>query len=297
MTAMIVDRQVFQAPAEARGRLQQLLRCPDCRGKLLWGDEGVSCVSCATDWPLTNGCVDFCGAEPPESVDAEFQQERMHGRSLRGRLYELGQRIITSEYAPFDHRAAFLAEIPKDAVVVEFGSGHRRLRQDIVNIDLFPFPNVDAAADIGKSPLADNSVDYVILDSVVEHVPNPQEVVEEVRRVLRPGGKLFCINPFLFQYHGYPAHYCNFTRDGMEHLLRNFGEVRVEPHYGPTSALTNIIAEYVAVSIAGERRTPYLAIRAAVLLGIGWMRFLDKWLIRAAHAHRVSGMLCSMAVK
>ena len=59
--------------------------------------------------------------------------------------------------------------------------------------------------------------------------------------MLKPGGKLFCINLFLFPYHGYPAHYCNFTRDGMYYLLRKFSGVLVEPTtdqpvHSPTSS-------------------------------------------------------------
>jgi len=249
------------------------------------------------EYPLREGRPDFAEAGLIQSADAEFQQERMYHRSLRSRLYDIGRHLITSEYAPYDHRKAFLAAIPLNSVVVEFGSGNRRLADKIVNIDLFLFPNVDIAADISNSPLADESVDYVILDSVIEHVPNPQDVVDEVWRVLKPQGKLLCMNPFLFPYHGYPAHYCNFTRDGMQHLLRKYSDVRVEPHYGPASALTNIFSEYVAVSFAGDRRTPYLAIRALMLAAIGWLRFLDYWFIRTSYAHRLSGMLCSTATK
>jgi SAM-dependent methyltransferase len=278
-------------------RLQSILRCPACRGGLERTAAGVLCRACDLEYPCRAGVPDFANAVFDDTEDAAFQQERMHGRSLRGRLYDLGQRIITSEYAPYDHRAAFLASIPANATILEFGSGNRRLSNEIINIDLFPFPNVDVTADIEHTPIADASADYVILDSVIEHVPNPQAVVEEVRRVLKPGGKLFCVNPFLFPYHGYPAHYCNFTRDGMQHLLRNFSDTVVEPHYGPTSAVINIVAEYVAVSIAGQRRTLYLSIRATMLLATGWLRFLDRWLIRTPHAHRLSGMLCSIATK
>jgi SAM-dependent methyltransferase len=284
-------------PVARTHRLAAVLRCPACRGRLNWTAGSVACAACQTDYPRRNGRPDFVNAVMPATEDAAFQQERMHHRSLRGRLYDLGQRIITSEYAPFDHRAAFLAKLPTHSVVVELGSGNRRLTDDIVNIDLFMFPNVDAAADIEHTPLADDSVDFVILDSVIEHVPNPQGVVDEVLRVLKPGGKLFCINPFLFPYHGYPAHYCNFTRDGMQHLLRNFSSAVVEPHYGPTSPIVNIVSEYVAWGVAGGRRTPYLAVRAAMLLAIGWLRFLDRWIIRAPQARRLAGMLCSIATK
>jgi SAM-dependent methyltransferase len=284
-----------QAPA----RLASLLRCPNCRGGLDWAAApgSIRCTSCAAEFPCRGGRPDFARAAVIDSEDAAFQQERMQYRSWRGRAYDFGQRVLTSEYAPFDHRAVFLAALKPGEAVVELGSGNRRLRADIVNIDLFLFPNVDAAADIEHTPLADSSVDHVILDSVIEHVPNPQAVVDEVLRILRPGGTLFCINPFLFPYHGYPAHYCNFTRDGMQHLLRHFSEAVVEPHYGPTSALINIACDYVAVGIAGQRRTTYLAVRAAMLLLFGWLRFIDRWLIRAAHAHRLAGMFCSRARK
>lgn len=255
------------------------------------------CQGCNHTYPHQGGCLDFIASALEATEDAEFQQERMHHRSLRGKLYDLGQRVITSEYAPFDHRSAFLAEIEIGSIVVELGSGNRRLSGDIINIDLFTFPNVDISANIENSPIASSSVDYVILDSVIEHVPRPQAVIDEVWRILKPGGKLFCINPFLFPYHGYPAHYCNFTRDGMQQLLIKFDTAVIEPHYGPTSALINILSEYVAITIAGQRRTLYLVIRASMLLLIGWTRFLDRWVIRSPQSYRLSGMLCSIATK
>jgi SAM-dependent methyltransferase len=216
---------------------------------------------------------------------------------MRARLHDIGQRFITSEYAPTDHRSEFLRNLPNGATVVELGSGNRRLLPRCINIDLFLFPNVDIAADIEHTPLASDSVDYVVLDSVVEHVPNPQAVIDEIWRILKPGGMLFCINPFLFPYHGYPAHYCNFTRDGMLHLLRRFSNTSVVPHFGPSSALVNIFSEYIAVGVAGQRRTTYMVVRALSLLVFGWLRFLDRWMIRPQHAHRLAGMLCSKATK
>jgi 2-polyprenyl-3-methyl-5-hydroxy-6-metoxy-1,4-benzoquinol methylase len=44
-------------------------------------------------------------------------------------------------------------------------------------------------------PFAGESFDLVTLDSVVEHVQDPRRVVEEVSRVLRPGGTAYLVTP------------------------------------------------------------------------------------------------------
>jgi ubiquinone/menaquinone biosynthesis C-methylase UbiE len=43
--------------------------------------------------------------------------------------------------------------------------------------------------DAEKLPFDDNSFDVVYSNGVLHHTPNTRQVVEEVRRVLRPGGK------------------------------------------------------------------------------------------------------------
>ncbi|ANP48417.1 SAM-dependent methyltransferase [Streptomyces griseochromogenes] len=47
-------------------------------------------------------------------------------------------------------------------------------------------------ADAVDMPLEDRSVDFVLLRYVLQHVPDPAAVLAEVRRVLRPGGRVAC---------------------------------------------------------------------------------------------------------
>lgn len=156
---------------------------------------------------------------------------------------------------------------------------------DVLNIDLFPTPNVYLVADIERTPLLSNSVDYVILDSVIEHVPNLATAVDEVLRVLRLSGKLLCTNPF------------RFTKDGIEQLLRRFGGVEVQTHQGPTSAIVDILSEYVGVIVGRENRTRYMSAKGAVLTLTFPLKFVDKLLVDRPESHRIASMLGTIATK
>ena len=46
-----------------------------------------------------------------------------------------------------------------------------------------------------KLPFEDASLDYIVLAEVIEHLRNPYQVMQELNRVLRPGGKLVLSTP------------------------------------------------------------------------------------------------------
>lgn len=231
------------------------------------------------------------------TADAQFQAETFTGSTLRGKLFSLGKRIISSEFQWRNHLARTLDQFPEGSVIVELGSGSRRLRPDVTNVDLFSFPNVNIVADIASVPLESSFADLVILDSVIEHVADPVAVVREARRILKPGGVLFVNCPFIFPYHGYPGHYQCLTRDGLNHLLREFSSCEIQTTFGPMTAWVNMTAESFAVIVAGERGTAYMAAKALAMLPIFWLKYLDAIFGRMKRSHRIAGMLCAIAVK
>ena len=78
-------------------------------------------------------------------------------------------------------------------------------------------------------PLATDSVDFVFCASLIEHVPNPQVLLEEVARVLKPGG--FCYLSFPPFYSPVGGHeYAPFHYLGERLAMRLAGERSQKGH-------------------------------------------------------------------
>jgi SAM-dependent methyltransferase len=69
-------------------------------------------------------------------------------------------------------------------------------------------------------PQPDNSYDAVVLTQVLEHVPNPEAVLRELARILRPAGKVLLSVPLNGPLHGEPWHFFQFTHYGIAELAR-----------------------------------------------------------------------------
>lgn len=90
------------------------------------------------------------------------------------------------------------------------------LAKDLGLEDKFRFVEGDAS----KMPFDDGSFDTVIMNDAMEHVDKPAEVLEEINRVLAPGGRLY-VN-FPPYYHPYGAHLSDVLGTPWIHMI--FGE-------------------------------------------------------------------------
>lgn len=121
--------------------------------------------------------------------------------------------------------------------ILNLGSGPLFLRSDITNVDIDPYDNVDVVSSITQLSFADNSVDGVICDNVLEHVDEPQQAVKEMHRVMKPGAVGYISTPFLYPFHASPYDYQRWTAAGLEHLFKDFSEVKVGVRSGLFSTL------------------------------------------------------------
>lgn len=72
-------------------------------------------------------------------------------------------------------------------------------------------------------PFEDASFDAVLCNQVLEHVFNPDDFVREIRRVLRPGGRLLLTVPFVWDEHEQPWDYARYSSFGLRSLMEKHG--------------------------------------------------------------------------
>lgn len=71
--------------------------------------------------------------------------------------------------------------------------------EGFINLDANPAVNPDVVHDLETVPLpfADNSLDTVLGTHIFEHIRNFVPLVEDIHRILKPGGFLIAITPYL----------------------------------------------------------------------------------------------------
>lgn len=95
------------------------------------------------------------------------------------------------------------------------------------SMDMADTPIVDIVCNAEQMQADDCSFDLVLCTQVLEHTLNPQRVIDECHRVLKPGGTLIVTVPSVYPVHGYPGDFWRFMPDGLQYLLRAFSDVHV----------------------------------------------------------------------
>lgn len=141
----------------------------------------------------------------------------------------------------------------------------------------------DAYYDGGRFPFDDASFDAVLCNEVLEHAFEPDRLVAEMARVLRPGGRLLLTVPFAWDEHEQPADYGRYTSFGLAHLLGKHGfRVRLQRKtMADARAVFQLLNAYLYRVV--WTRHPYLnvVLTACVMAPVTIAGCLAGWLLPA----------------
>jgi SAM-dependent methyltransferase len=131
--------------------------------------------------------------------------------------------------------AGAAGQLPPRSLVLDAGAGECRHEplfrhtryvstdSGVGDAQAWDYSKLSFGSDLRALPLREGALDAVLSVNVLEHVAEPQRVLAEYHRVLRPGGALYLVAPQSWRLHQAPHDYFRFTRYALEHLLREVG--------------------------------------------------------------------------
>ena len=97
-----------------------------------------------------------------------------------------------------------------------------------IRMDNYPSDEEVIKADMRKIPLDDNSADCVLIFQALSDLPEPEVCLNEIRRVLKPGGRLMIYESMCYPEHDLPHDYYRLMPSGLDYLAHKTGFERKE---------------------------------------------------------------------
>jgi SAM-dependent methyltransferase len=226
-----------------------LLRCVRTGKTLRRDGNKLTTPDGSSQYPLERGEVPILLKDAVTATALQENNPEMAEEYTAPSLYQRLRNYFYKDYSSQELKNLFHQSIgkrPETEVVLSIGGGPIRDTPFITNLNIGPYPNVDIVGDAHELPYNDNTVDAIYISAVLEHLREPIKAVKEIYRVLKPGGQVFSVTPFMQAYHGYPNHFQNYTITGHEYLFASngFKILAVGAGLGPVVAMTTLTARF-----------------------------------------------------
>jgi SAM-dependent methyltransferase len=118
--------------------------------------------------------------------------------------------------------------------LMDFGCGSKPYKSffkvdEYVGVDFYneghPHDNeqIDIFYDGKKLPFGDNEFDSVLCSEVFEHIFNLSDILVEISRVMKSGGKILITCPFVWNEHEAPNDYARYSQFALKDVLKKTG--------------------------------------------------------------------------
>lgn len=280
--------------------------CPNCKNAQListivisppTGINSITCDICGKEYAFKDDKFYF--SDYTENDISDFLDKIKYRFKKFHIFYKLFIDIISPVY-PFNNGLkSFIKKYitNKNIIAINLGSGNSDLHENISNIDIFKYDNVDMTADLLNLPIQNSTVDIIINIAVLEHIPFPDKAVSEFYRIIKNGGMVYCYFPFIFGFHASPNDFSRRTIEGLKTLFKDFEILELRDATGPTSGFLCIFQEYFAILFSFGLKPLYTLLYLLIMAITFPLKFLDIFLVKHPMSKNISSGFVIIAKK
>lgn len=267
-------------------QLNNILVCPKCREEL----NELKCLECGKQYEERDGVPIFID---DVEIGAVLQHQRKPNllkrvlRFLKPPHHSVYFKNLRSSHEEGPELEEFLANFSNDDVVINVGSLSQKIK-GVYNLDISYYPNIDIVADAHTMPFKNDSLDGVIIKNVFEHLKDPAKVREELKRVVKPGGRIYAKVPFMQPFHAVPDDYQRYSINGLHEFFKDFDILEEGISVGPSSALAWFLREYLAILFSFNSEKAYKLWRGFFSYFTAPMKYFDVFFRKRKEAHRLA---------
>jgi len=269
-------------------KLLEILICLKCKTRLDFIEGRLVCSRCGKVYSIQEGIpyfIEIHDLKPATSGDLMFKIKLIFKRYPA--VFDILSYLFGALFVGKSVKK-FTEHMSEQGIILNLGSGTKLIRKDVINVDFYPFPNVNLIANISNLPFADNSVDAIICEWVLEHIKNPEMIIKEMKRILRPGGKIYVSVPFMEGFHSSPGDYHRWSKQGVKELLKDFKEIEIGEKSGPTSAFVSVFTEWLATLFSFNLMWLYQVLLILLMIITFPLKFLDYLISRFSSSQNIA---------
>jgi uncharacterized protein YbaR (Trm112 family)/SAM-dependent methyltransferase len=295
--------------------LLNIIGCPRCKQKLKLQTESLFCDFCKVRYPVVDGIPELHVKkklyDEPYYRDSGLGREKQQ-RSKPANLVRHVVKKATPSCRMLSRRSreiilSYLKQQPlssSESAILNIGPGKTsdmkklfrecdRVLKLCVSLD----ENADIVGDVRYLPFQTNTIDFLLIIAVLEHVDDPAKAVEDIHKCLKPGGRVYAEIPFCRAYHAMPCDFQRYTISGIEKLFEGFRCLEKGVASGPASAMSLATSSFFAILLSCNNITLYKFWNRIFRIITKPIQYLDVFCENNKMAHRFASTLYIMCEK
>ncbi|MBI2498719.1 methyltransferase domain-containing protein [Candidatus Woesearchaeota archaeon] len=281
--------------------IENILACPKCKSKLSLQKDNIPCLKCKSNYKIINNTPVFLDKLSYDEISEESFRDKLRKNTKLFRIFKKIHNVLGPPDSNYSKRARVKSgkvdfpvkyTIRENDLILNIGSSSKKIYSNAINLDIGLFENVDVVADGKEIPFKDNSFDLVLIESVLEHVDEPERVIKEAYRVLKSRGRIYISIPFVFVFHGSPNDFNRYTLNGLKKRLEitGFKIKRLGIISGPSSTISQMLRYYLATLFSFNNDFLF-----SLFLNIfGWITFPIKYFDIVLNKYKKAHLMASI---